>query len=172
MFEIKSIDQGKRQVHAVIATLEQVDSHFDVVKAGFFGSKPIETPVLAAHQDKQPPMGRALSYERGAEVHSLLTLYETAQGEAWYQAIKADYETGRPLMQYSWGFLPYPDAFTRKGGIRELHARRSDGSPGIQLYEVSPVLNGSSVNTRTLEVKSDEWRVAYWRRWRARYGGE
>jgi hypothetical protein len=100
------------------------------------------------------PLGKAVTYERGVEVHSILTFNGTRAAAEWFEAIQHDFETGRtPLQQYSWGFTPHPDAVTHAKGGRELHAR-ADGSCGIRLFEVSPVLVAASVGSRTVGIKS------------------
>jgi hypothetical protein len=143
-----------RQVHAVVATLMVPDADFDTIKPGFFPMIPMESLIVPAHKWDQVPLGKAVTYERGQEVHSILTFNGTHAAAEWFEAIRHDFETGKqPLQQYSWGFKPHPDAVTHTKGGRALHAR-PDGSPGIRLFEISPVLMAASVGTRTTAVKS------------------
>jgi hypothetical protein len=167
ILEVKSA-KG-RQVHAVIATLDQPDADRDTIRAGFFPQAPMESLVVPAHKWDATPLGKAFTYQRGGEVHSVLTFNGTAAAAEWFEAIAHDFETGnRPLQQYSWGFKPHVDAVTHTKGGRELHAR-PDGSPGVQLFEVSPVLVAASVGTRTTAIKSAQSaQAAHWRALEAR----
>jgi hypothetical protein len=156
--ELKSV-RG-REVHAVIARLDVPDADRDTLRKGFFDYKPMEALVVPAHQWSHYSLGKSETYEQGSEIHSILTWNGTTDAANWFESILFDYEHGKsPLVRYSWGFRPHPDAFTFTKGGRDLHARR-DGSPGIQLYEISPVLMAASVGTRTTMIKSRSHHIA------------
>jgi hypothetical protein len=163
--EVLEVTSAKgRQVHAVIATLDTPDRDHDTIRAGFFSVSPMESLIVPAHRWDRIPLGKAVSYQRGKEVHSILTFNGTAAAAEWFEAIAHDFSTGsKPLQQYSWGFQAHPDAVTKTARGREL-GPRPDGSPGIQLLEISPVLLGASVGSRTTGIKSTDWRDALWHR--------
>jgi hypothetical protein len=152
-----------RQVHCIVATLNHPDADRDTIKSGFFSHRPMESLVVPAHRWDAVPLGRAVTWESGSVIKSVLTFNGTQAASEWFQSIADDFETGRPLQQYSWGFKPYPDAMTHTKSGRDLHAR-PDGSPGIQLFEISPVLVAASVGTVTTGIKAQDWRVAMLRR--------
>jgi hypothetical protein len=155
--ELKDIEG--RTVHAVIATLETPDADLDTVKDGFFSHKPMPALIVPAHRWGEVHLGKSWTYQQGTAVHSHLLFNHTKEADSWLEAIRFDFEHGEPLQRWSWGFKPHPDAVTHTKGGRDLHARR-DGSPGIQLYEISPVLLAASVGTRTTMIKSRSHHIA------------
>jgi hypothetical protein len=155
--EVKDIEG--RTVTAVIATLDRPDAQKDTVRDGFFPVRPMPALVVPAHRWEQVPLGKSWSYQRGSEVYSRILFNHSREAESWLEAIRFDYAHGEPLQRWSWGFRAYDDAQTRTKGGRDLHARR-DGSAGVMLHEVPPVLLAASVGTRTVSVKSGDWRGA------------
>jgi hypothetical protein len=152
-----------RQVHCIVATLNHPDADRDTIKSGFFSRAPMESLIVPAHRWESPPLGRAETWEAGSVIKSILTFNSTQAAAEWFSAIADDFETGRPLQRYSWGFRAHPDAQTRTKEGRLLHARPS-GEAGIMLFEISPVLQAASVGTMTTAVKSQDWRLAMLRR--------
>ena len=144
-FRLKAIGDGT--VSAVIATLNVKDHHGEVTLPGAFGAQ--EVPIVPTHNWRSVPLGKAKIREVGTEaIADMQFNLESDAGREWFSALKFDYENGKSLQQYSYGF----DVL--EGG-EETHA----GEPTYMLkkltvFEVSPVLVGAGINTRTLAVKS------------------
>lgn len=152
--ELKALDKGMATV--VIATLGVVDSDGDVTKAGFFGEQ--HAQAVGSHDWGMVPIGKARVFEQGDQALAELRFnLDTISGKDWYEAIKFDFENPPIKQQYSYGFT------IKSGGssVGEQDGRPvrflqplADGSPGVEVHEVSPVLLGAGINTRTLDVKS------------------
>ena len=147
-FEIKDADKG--EVEAIIATLGVIDRDGDILRKGsipdgakvqmsawghdaVFGNRPIGKGVISIDGDKAVFKGRVF--------------LNTAEGRETFEVLK---EMGRD-QEWSWGFrvtgseVPSEDE-RKKGAFRIL--TKTDP------FEVSPVIIGAGVGTRTLGVKS------------------
>ena len=135
---------------AEIATLGVIDHDGDIVERGAFSGHPIQ--VLPAHDSQHVPLGKAQIFERGnvAVAEGLLNL-EIEAARDWHSSLKFDLEKVQPPVQeWSWGF--------RIKGPEGARADQVDGQPVRRLIslderEVSPVLRGASIGTRTVHVK-------------------
>ncbi|KKN56883.1 hypothetical protein LCGC14_0568080 [marine sediment metagenome] len=135
---------------AEIATLGVIDHDGDIVERGAFSGHPIA--VLPAHDSQHVPLGKAQIVERGdiAVATGQFNL-EIEAARDWHSSLKFDLEKVQPpVQQWSWGFrIMGPDGF---------RADQVDGQPVRRLIklderEVSPVLRGASLGTRTVHVK-------------------
>ena len=136
----------------IVATMNEIDSDFDVPLPGFFGRQSVA--VLPSHDWTHVPLGKGVLSEQGDEaVVDIAWNLAIPAAQWWYDAIKFDLEHPPALQQWSFGFT------TRPGGARpgEFDGRHvqflqplPDGSPGATIHEVSPVLLGAGVGTRTL----------------------
>lgn len=140
----------------VVATLNVVDLDGDVTLPGFFGR---QTAVMVpTHDWAHVPIGKGVVYERGNEaiVDFQLNLGIEAARD-WHAAIKFDLENPPALQQYSYGFN-IKTGGARKGTFEGRPVRflqpLSDGSPGVTVFEVSPVLRAAGIRTRTLNIGS------------------
>ncbi|MCZ4606270.1 hypothetical protein O3S80_21435 [Streptomyces sp. Lzd4kr] len=131
-----------------------------MTEPGFFGRQ--VTTVVPSHDWSHVPLGKALVHERGSEVIADISFnLKVPAAIDWFESIKYDFENPPALQQYSYGFT------IRNGGSRpgEFEGQRvrflqplADGSPGVDVHEVSPVLLGAGVGVRTLAVKHDRRR--------------
>ena len=71
----------------------------------------------------------------------------TTLGRNWYHALKFDLEHPPPLQQYSYGFSLRESSFGQHDGERVRFLKR------VEVHEVSPVLLGAGIGTRTLTLK-------------------
>jgi hypothetical protein len=153
--QIKRADEGSALV--VISTLNTIDKDLDVTKAGFFGEQHVQ--VVGAHDWRSIPIGKSRIYELGNEALAEIKFNDTSAGQDWYRAIKFDKENGIPKQEYSYGFLIRPGG-SQQGVVDGKSVRflgpLSDGSPGGDVIEVSPVLRGAGEGTRTLDIKADK----------------
>ena len=134
---------------AVIATFGEVDSDGDIVERGAFGGATVS--VLPTHQSQHVPLGKATIEERGDEAVAVGQLnLEIPAAQEWHSALKFDLANPPAVQEWSWGFR-----------IEESTEETVDGEPirrlvELDMLEVSPVLRGASVGTRTLGVKASK----------------
>lgn len=152
---IKAVgDDGTATI--VIATLNEIDSDGDVTLPGFFGKQ--DVVVLPAHDRFSVPLGKGRIYEDGDEAIAEVAFnLDIAAARDWHSAIKFDSEHPPSLQEYSYGFRVLPGGAKSGdfGGRRvQFLQPKADGTPGADVYEVSPVLKGAGIGTRTLAVKA------------------
>lgn len=159
---VRHVD-GDGKATVVIASLGgEPDADGDITLPGFFGRQTV--PVVPNHTWSVQPIGKARVFESATEAIAELRFYtKTTSGADYYEAIRADWEDGQPVQEYSYGFG------LRDGGssFGDFNGRRvrylqplKDGSPGVVLHEVSPVLRGAGIGTRTLAVKRHDDQAA------------
>ena len=148
--DLKAADD-KGTWEAVIATLGVVDSDRDVVLPGAMTGQ--TAPIIPAHDSSKAPLGKTVVTEDGNEVIARGRFnLEVAAARDWFSAIKFDMdpENGPRKMEYSWGYLPTKYSHEDRDGVEVRLLERVD------IMEVSPVLRGASVGTRTLAAKAEE----------------
>lgn len=143
---VKNADLG--ELSAVFATFDVVDHDRDVVVKGAIPDG--REVVISAynHASWGPgaiPIGKGVV--RTTDTEAILDgrlFMDTAAGRETFAALK---ELGH-LAEYSWGFDIIDAEPGDFGGQKVRYIKRVD------LHEVSPVLKGASIGTRTLAVKS------------------
>ena len=145
-------DSGKGL--ARIAVLSAVDSDGDTYAKGAFSWKQGGdqwAPILVAHNRAMIPLGKARIYEDGdaalAELHLNL---ETQAGKDWHSALKFDLANGHPVQEWSYGYEVKDSGMKLQSGERVREIKQTD------VHEVSAVVRGAGVGTRTLAIKSAE----------------
>lgn len=141
------------EFEAVIATLNVVDKDGDIVMPGCLDGKTLN--ILPAHDSRHVALGKSTIEERqnGDALEAVAVgkfNMDIQAAREWHSALKFDMdkENGPSLQEFSWDLIP-TDARpeTRDGEtVRLLYA--------VDSKEMSMVLRGASVNTRTLAVKS------------------
>ncbi len=147
-------DQGTATF--VVATLNEVDKDGDVTLPGFFGKQHVT--MVPVHDWNHVPIGKGLLYEDGDEVLCDVKFnLKIPAAKDWYEAVKFDFENPPSLAQYSYGFDVLEggqkSGYHNGRNVRFLQPK-DNGTPGVKVHEVSPVLVGAGSNTRTLAVKS------------------
>jgi HK97 family phage prohead protease len=152
--DIKSLcvevkDQAKGLVSAVFSTFDTIDSDGDVTKAGAF-SDGAEVVISAYGHESwkgRLPVGKGV-IRAGANDAVLDGQFfmETTAGRETFEVVK---QLGS-LGQWSYGY----DAV--KYSFGEHDAMRVRFLEELKVHEVSPVLVGAGVNTRTLSAKSHQ----------------
>lgn len=146
-FSLKALDE-KGSGSAVVATLDVVDRDGDVIRPGAFGSQHVA--VLPAHDSRVVPLGKAVLSEKGNEAIAAFTLNQEIQsGKDWTSHLKRDLEQGEPIQQWSFRFDVLKESFGAFGDNPKVRFLEE-----LKVWEVSPVLVGAGVNTRTLEAKA------------------
>lgn len=144
-FEVKDADEGV--VEAVFSTFDVVDSDGDITRKGAFDDG---APVLISaygHTSWQGalPVGKGTIHERGD--HAVMSgqfWLDTTQGKDTFAAVKR----AEDLQEWSYSLHDV------KWSMEEVDGRKVRILEKIRVKEVSPVLMGAGVNTRTLDVKS------------------
>lgn len=141
--KLKSITD-KGQFEAVIATLGVIDRDGDLIKQGAIPQGQAVKIASWGHKWDQLPTGKGNVYERGNELtvkgHFFL---DTQAGWEHYQTVKNLGE----LQEWSFGY-----------DVLESHPEKYNGKQirvldRLTIYEVSPVLVGAGINTRTTAIK-------------------
>ncbi len=148
--EIKSADRG--EVQAVFATYNVVDDDGDVTLPGAFKDGADVAISAYGHgswpqRGNVPPVGRGTIKTTGTEAMLDGKFFlKTAGGRDAFELVK---EMG-PLQEWSYGY----DILASAPG--EVDGKSVQYLQALDVHEVSPVLKGSGVNTRTLGVKEGE----------------
>lgn len=134
------------EVQAVFATMGVIDHDGDVIQPGAFGVQ--NTAFLFAHNAHDIPLGKARIFEEGNEAIADIKInMDIERGREVHSALKFDMENGEPLQEFSFGF----DVVD--GGFGEFEGEKVRFLKALKVHEVSPVLLGAGVNTRTRAVK-------------------
>lgn len=146
LHSLKIDGEAEGRVTAVFATLNVVDAHGDVTRPGAFSNEDVRISAYG-HESwyGQLPVGRGSIEEVGDEaIFEGQFFLNTTAGRDTFEVVKQMKE----LQEWSYGF-----------DIVEASHGQEDGRPvqyldRLKVHEVSPVLLGAGVNTRTLAVKS------------------
>lgn len=148
--KLKALDEEGRGL-AVIATLNVVDKDGDVTLPGAVGEQVVK--IVPTHDWSHVPLGKATLKETGDEVIAEFGLNLAIQAARdWHSAMKLDLESPPPLQEWSYGFTITEFSF---GQFEDQDVRFLSG---LKVHEISPVMVGAGVNTRTLALKEGEER--------------
>jgi len=128
------------------ATLGAIDHDGDYLFADSIGRK--TTRLQPAHDWKAPAMGVAKTFEQDSEARAnVLFNLKMESGREWHQSILGNFRSG---LTQEWSFaydvLEDDPKFARSIGAKRAFRK-------LDIHEISPVLKGAGINTRTLEVK-------------------
>ncbi|MCP3805381.1 HK97 family phage prohead protease [Allokutzneria sp. A3M-2-11 16] len=147
--EIKDAEAGT--VSAVFSTFDVVDAHGDVTLAGAFadGAPVVISAYGHGSWEGKLPVGKGVI--RATDTEAILDgtfFLSTVAGRETFEVVKALAEDS--LGEWSYGYDADEYSF---GEHADRHVRFLKA---LTVHEVSPVLLGAGVNTRTLTVKSGE----------------
>jgi len=139
-FQVKANDEG--QLQAVFSTFGVVDHDGDIVEATAFTSgQPV---IMVWSHDWTDPVGKGLVEVTSAEaIFNGRFFMDTVRGQEAYKTVKAVGD----LQEYSWGFQVLDAAWEQRDAETIRVIKRAE------LFEVSPVLKGAGIGTRTLALK-------------------
>lgn len=141
--QVKAVGDGK--VTAVFSTLNTIDKDQDVTLPGAFGAQ--KAKISPAHDWAEPGMGVADIREEGNEAIAEMKFYlDMASASEWYKSIKNNFDNGVP-QEYSYGY-DVLDSGQGTFGDKPVRFLKS-----LKVHEVSPVMIGAGVNTRTMAAK-------------------
>lgn len=143
---LKEFDAEAGTGKAVIATLGVVDKDGDIIVSGAIGQQDVR--LQPAHDWQNYMIGKAVVYEEGQKmVADFKFNLKTTDGKDWYESLKFDQEVGEPLQEWSFGFDILDSEEETRDGTRVRLLKK------LAVHEISPVLLGAGVNTRTTEIK-------------------
>lgn len=145
--EIK--DEVKGEVRAVFSTLNVIDSDGDVALPGTFeDGAPVRISAYGhASWNGALPVGKGVIRTTPAEaILESQFFMDTTHGRDTFMTVKELSEAG--LQEWSYGFDPVEWSYGEFEGQKVRFLNK------VKVYEVSPVLVGAGVNTRTLAAKS------------------
>jgi len=148
-FEIKNEEKG--EIEAVVATLDVVDLDHDIIRPSAIpdGAKVKLSDYGHSVAFGTPPVGKGILRTKGKKVvfegHYFMT---TTRGEEAFRTIK---EIGSEDQEWSFGFMvngaEIPEEEDRKKGAWRILTK-------LDSFEVSPVIRGAGIGTRTVSVKA------------------
>ncbi len=148
--KLKAMDDVGRGL-AVIATMNVIDKDGDVTLPGAFGEQTVK--VVPTHDWSHVPLGKATLKEQGDEVIAEFGLnLEIEAARDWHSSMKLDLESPPALQEWSYGFTITGFSF---GQFEDQDVRFLSA---LKVHEISPVMVGAGVNTRTLALKESEER--------------
>lgn len=137
------------EFEAVIATLGVIDHDGDVIERGALAGQTVS--IMPAHDSMSVPLGKATIEERGDDVIAVGQFNrEVTAGKDWHEAIKFDLANPPAVQQWSWGYR-IPEGGSHTGQLDGVDANFLST---IDTEEISPVLRGASIGTRTLSAKA------------------
>ncbi len=150
LVEVKVLDESKGEVEAVFSTLNVVDKDKDVTLPGAFGDQTVRISAYN-HQSWQGalPVGKGTISETPTNaVMKGQFFMDTQAGKDTFTVVKNLGE----LMEWSYGY----DIMERSEGV--WPPDDANGQPvqflkKLKVHEVSPVILGAGVDTRTLSAK-------------------
>lgn len=145
--EIKDADKGI--ITAVFSTMNVRDHDGDFTREGAFedGAKVAISAYGHKSWDGELPVGKGVVRVKGKKaVLEGQFFMNTTAGRDTFETVKALAEDG--LGEWSYGFDIEEHSYGKEGGQQVRYLDR------VKVHEVSPVLLGAGVNTRTLSVKS------------------
>ncbi len=138
---------------AVIATLNVIDKQNDVILPGAFTDGEQVRVCQWGHRSDALPVGKGEVYTLGDEAVCRGRFFiDTAAGAEHYRVVR---DLG-PLQEWSFAY----DIVDSNYG--EFRGKRVRFLKKLKVIEVSPVLQGAGINTRTLDVKRyapADWRL-------------
>ncbi len=140
--------EGEGRGLAIFASMQVIDRDHDVTIPGAFGEQTVK--LAQAHQWQVPNIGMAKIRESGNDALADFQFYlDMAAGREWFSALKNNFDNGVP-QEWSYGF-----------NIEDSGAGEFEGQPvrflkRLKVHEVSPVMVGAGIDTRTLDIKEEK----------------
>lgn len=152
---VKTVDEAGT-IQAVIATLDVKDLDGDVTRPGAFGTQSMA--IVQAHDGQDVMLGKGTLTEKdGKAIFTGRFNLDDPAAKALHSKLVFDLANGDPLIEWSYAFN-INDGGSKHGEFEgddvQFFQPLDDGTPGIEVVEVSPVLKGAGVGTGTLAAKS------------------
>lgn len=147
--QVETTDEGT--LKAIVGTLSVVDRHNDMIMPGAVGKQEVAFSAFG-HRSwlDRAPIGKGLIYEEGQNImYEGQFFMKMPEAASTFESIKGLDE----LQQYSWSLeeIKYStedsDESNDRGYIYKITK--------VKVREVSPVLRGASIGTRTVSIKEE-----------------
>ena len=125
-----------------------VDHDDDLTKRGAFGEQGVV--ILPTHDFSSVPLGKGKTREEGNEAIADFKLnLNIPAAKEWRDALAFDLKNAPALQEWSYSYRPTEYSFEERDGktIRILEK--------LEVIEVSPVIRGAGIGTRTREMKCE-----------------
>jgi hypothetical protein len=145
LMEVKA-DGEQGLVQAVFATLNVIDADGDVTLPGAFGTQKVRLGAWG-HAWQELPVGKGIIAEEGDKaIFDGAFFLDTEAGKEHYLTVKNLAE----LQEWSYGFRVV------EADVGEVDGRQVRLLKRLQVFEVSPVMQGAGVDTMTVAIKSPD----------------
>lgn len=144
--QVKDADEDKGEVTAVFATFNAKDHDWDVTVPGAFeeGAKALISQFNHSSWSGALPAGKGtISATKSEAVFNGQFFMDTTHGRDTFLTVK---ESG-DLQEWSYGYEPVEFSFGEFEGERVRFLNK------LKVFEVSPVMLGAGLDTRTLSAK-------------------
>lgn len=151
---LKVEDDAKGEVSAVFATLNVVDHDGDVTLPGAFtdGEKVRISAYNHKSWDDALPVGRGVIHEDGDEaIFEGAFFMDTTAGADTFATVKAMSD----LQEWSYGYDILKASFGKHGDDDQ----EVQFLEGLKVHEISPVILGAGLGTRTLAAKGKDMKL-------------
>ena len=150
LLEVKQDGQEQGLVRAVFATLNVIDADGDVTLPGAFGNQSVRLGAWG-HAWQELPVGKgSIKEEEDKAIFDGAFFLDTEAGREHYLTVKNLAE----LQEWSYGFRVLE---SEEG---EFEGRQVRFLKKMDVYEVSPVMQGAGVDTVTVAIKGDKVAIA------------
>ncbi|MFH0882320.1 MAG: HK97 family phage prohead protease [bacterium] len=140
--------EGEGRGLAIFATMNVIDRDKDVTIPGAFGEQTVK--LAQAHQWQLPNVGMAKIREQGNDALASFQFYlDMAAGREWFSALKNNFDNGVP-QEWSYGFN------IEDSGAGEFDGQSVRFLKKLKMHEISPVMVGAGIDTRTLDIKEEK----------------
>lgn len=150
--EVKIVDEAEGKVTAVFATLNVIDNDGDVTRTGAFENGAKVRISAYNHASWGPgtlPVGKGVIYEKGDEAFLDGQFFmDTQSGRDTFHVVKEMDDLGE--WSYGYDVLESSQGKFEQGGM-EHDVQFLDR---LKVHEVSPVILGAGIDTRTLAAKA------------------
>lgn len=112
--------------------------------------------MIPAHDRRKMPFGKARIFEDDDWAFAELNLnLDTQVGRDWHSTLKFDLDRGDPVQEWSYGYEVLDADHAQRGRDWRRKLKR------VKVDEVSPVLRGAGIGTRTLSMKGAALKSAH-----------
>ena len=142
-------DEERGEIEVVFATLGVVDAQGDRIASGAIGTQSVAISAFGhGSWFGELPVGKGVTFERDNEaIFQGQFFMDTEKGRETFKTVRNMAE----LQEWSFSLMDVEWALSSKGEDAQVFDLTR-----IDVDEVSPVLRGAGVNTRTLAVKSGD----------------
>ena len=156
--EIKDLTKTG-EVTAKVAELGSIDREGDLAEPGFFGKQTVT--ILSSHKMEDLLLGKgSLSEVDSDAIFEGRFNLDDPDAEKLHTKLLFDRSNPPSVVEWSYGYKVLkggsrrPDGRDSEKGAKRILQPLDDGTPGVMVKEVSPVLIGAGASTGTIDLKT------------------